>query len=251
MTTRLAVAITVLLLCIASAVWAQTTFSDVPDDHPQADDIAYAVAQGWFAGYEDGTFRPDDTLIDRHVVTVFRRAFPDGVSRADLATVLRAGETALNATTPTTTPTVGTGSWKEFDGTGLHGDYEGYLVLSTSSSAEDWQFYPTLFIRCGVGNEAWDSVFIGTPFLLFNDIDTDTMTVAYRFSDQTQVTTDNGWRSSEDSDSTLFASSGFTRALQNTDGDHLYTSLRGRNDTESAEFDITGLDAVLEALDCI
>ena len=251
MTTRLAVAITVLLLCIASAVWAQATFSDVPDDHPQADDIAYAVAQGWFAGYEDGTFRPDDTLIDRHVVTVFRRAFPDGVSRADLATVLRAGETALNTTTPTTTPTVGTGSWKYVDGTGLHGDYEGYIVLSTSSSAEDWQFDPILVIRCGVGNEAWDDVFIGTQFLLFNDIDTDTMTVAYRFSDQTQVTTDNGWRSNEDSDSGLLASSGFISALENTDGDYLYTSLRGRNATESAEFDITGLDAVLEALDCI
>ena len=40
MTTRLTVAITVLLLGVASAVWAQTTFSDVPDDHPQADDIA-------------------------------------------------------------------------------------------------------------------------------------------------------------------------------------------------------------------
>ena len=263
MTTRLTVASTVLLLCVASAVWAQATFSDVPDDHPQADDIAYAVSQGWFAGYEDGTFRPDATLIDRHVVTVFRRAFPDGVSRADLATVLRAGQTALNtttptttpATTPTTTPTVGTGSWEYFDGTGLHGDYEGYRVTSTSSSAPDWEDRdPVLFVRCGVGNDEWDSVFIATPFLLFNDNTTDTMTVAYRFDDQTQVTTDNGWWSSEDSTSALFASSassGFARALQNTDGDYLYTSLRGRNDTESAEFDITGLDAVLEALDCI
>ena len=251
MATRLAVAITVLLLCIASAVWAQTTFSDVPDDHPQADDIAYAVAQGWFAGYEDGTFRPDATLIDRHVVTVFRRAFPDGVSRADLATVLRAGETALNATTETPPPTVGTGSWVYADGTGVHGDYEGYGVPATSSSAEDWEFTPTLIIRCGVGNDEWNSVFIGTPFLLFNDYDTGTMTVVYRFSDQTQATTDNGWWSTEDSDSALFAPSGFKSALQNTTGDYLYAFLRDSDNTERAEFDLTGLDAVLEALDCI
>jgi len=33
-------------------------------------------------------------------MTVFGRAFPDGVSRADLATILRAGEQALNSPTP-------------------------------------------------------------------------------------------------------------------------------------------------------
>ena len=35
-------------------------------------------------------------------MTVFGRAFPDGVSRADLATILRAGETALTTTTTAT-----------------------------------------------------------------------------------------------------------------------------------------------------
>ena len=157
MTTRLTVTITVLLLCVTSAVWAQTTFSDVPDDHPQADDIAYAVSQGWFAGYEDGTFRPDATLIDRHVVVVFRRAFPDGVTRADLATVLRAGQTALNTTTPTTTPSVGTGSWVHATGTGVYNHHEGHGVPSTSSSTEDWQRgHNHCCIRCGVGNHQWN-----------------------------------------------------------------------------------------------
>ena len=46
----------------ATAAWAVHTFSDVPDDHPQADDIAYAVEQGWFQGYPDGTFKPDRAL---------------------------------------------------------------------------------------------------------------------------------------------------------------------------------------------
>ena len=34
--------------------------------------------------------RPDDTLIDRHLVVVFRRALPMGVTGADSATFLRA-----------------------------------------------------------------------------------------------------------------------------------------------------------------
>ena len=247
---RVLVGVAMVLALSATAAWAVHTFSDVPDDHPQADDIAYAVEQGWFQGYPDGTFKPDRALATHQAVTVFGRAFPDGVSRADLATILRVGQTALTTTTPTTMPTVGTGRWTYFDGTGIHGDYEGYFVPSTSSSAYDWQLTPTLYIRCGVENDEWDSAFISTPFLIFDDNDTDTATVVYRFSDQSKATTDNGWWSSEDSESALFASSGFISALRNTDGDTLYTNLQDRFKTEQAEFDITGLDTVLKALDC-
>ena len=95
----------VLLAVSATAVWAVAGFSDVPEDHPQAEDIQYAVDQGWFQGYPDGSFKPDRTLSTQQAVTVFGRAFPDGVSRADLATILRAGEVALNAPTTTTTAT--------------------------------------------------------------------------------------------------------------------------------------------------
>ena len=251
MARKVIVGVLLVLLVGAGVAWAQVQFTDLGETHPQYDDIQYAVEQGWFEGYPDGSFRPDRKLTTNQAVTVFGRAFPDGVSRADLATILRAGQTALNATTTTAERTVGTGLWEYFDGTGIHGDFEGYFVPSTSSSAEDWQRAPSLYVRCGVVNDEWDGVFITTPFLLFNDFDTDTMTVVYRFSNQAQATTDNGWWSDEDSNSGVFASSGFIGALKNTDGDYLYTSLRDRFSTEAAEFDITGLDAVLEALDCI
>lgn len=93
---RVVAVVCVLLAVSVATAWATHSFSDVPDDHPQAGDIAYAVQKGWFQGYDDGTFRPDNTLIDRHVVVVFRRAFPQGVTRADLATILRAGDQVLN-----------------------------------------------------------------------------------------------------------------------------------------------------------
>ena len=51
----------VLLAVPATAVWAVAGFSDVPEDHPQAEDIQYAVDQGWFQGYPDGSFTRQDT----------------------------------------------------------------------------------------------------------------------------------------------------------------------------------------------
>lgn len=91
----------IVVVAIPGVVWAATTFTDLDETHPQYDDIAYAVEQGWFAGYPDGTFRPDRRLTTRQAVTVFERAFPQGVSRADLASILRAGEERLTATSTT------------------------------------------------------------------------------------------------------------------------------------------------------
>lgn len=103
----------VVLAVSATAALATHNFSDVPDDHPQAGDIAYAVEKGWFAGYPDGTFRPDDTLIDSHIVIVFRRAFPMGVTRADLATILRAGDEVLNPIGSTSADSTDQACWHD------------------------------------------------------------------------------------------------------------------------------------------
>ena len=77
MAKRVAVMVCLMLAVTVTAAWATHTFSDVPDDHPQAADIAYAVEKGWFQGYDDGTFRPDNTLIDRPR----RDRVPSSVSR--------------------------------------------------------------------------------------------------------------------------------------------------------------------------
>ena len=77
-------------------------FDDVAESHPQSGDIAYAVEQGWFQGYPDGTFRPDRTITPTQIATVVSRAFPAGSTRADLATFMRKGIQALNDLTPPT-----------------------------------------------------------------------------------------------------------------------------------------------------
>jgi len=37
-------------------------FSDVPREHPHSEAIAYVEAEGIVSGYEDGTFRPEETI---------------------------------------------------------------------------------------------------------------------------------------------------------------------------------------------
>ena len=71
-------------------------FGDVPDTHPDSDAIAYAVAKGWFRGYKDGTFRPDTSITGDHIDVVLRRAFPNGSTRADMATFLVGGAAAVS-----------------------------------------------------------------------------------------------------------------------------------------------------------
>ena len=51
-----------LLVRLAPDVRATASFSDVPANYWAADAIAKATSLGWIAGYEDGTFRPDNSL---------------------------------------------------------------------------------------------------------------------------------------------------------------------------------------------
>ncbi len=89
-------------LAVFGAVPALTStharFPDVPADHPQRAVISYAVHQGWFQGYPDGAFKPGQAISDSQVASVFSRAFPDGVTRAEMAAVMKAG--VLELATP-------------------------------------------------------------------------------------------------------------------------------------------------------
>ena len=106
----------IIAVVFPGVVWAATKFSDLDEAHPQYDDIAYAVEQGWFVGYPDGTFKPDRKLTTHQAVTVFGRAFPEGVSRADLASILKAGEERLATTTTSTTAAATDDAWCATDG---------------------------------------------------------------------------------------------------------------------------------------
>lgn len=93
----LVVSTIVLIMTVGGIAIAATKFSDVDQTHPQYRDIEFAVEQGWFQGYGDGTFRPDRAITDKQIAIVIKRAFPDGASRADLATFLRGGAQRLAA----------------------------------------------------------------------------------------------------------------------------------------------------------
>ena len=134
--------ITVLSLTVGSLVaYANDWFTDVPADHTQADDIQYAVDQGWFQGYEDGTFRPDNRLTTYQVVTVFERAFPDGPTRADLATILRAGKEQLD-NLPIVIDKNNLGNWI------FESNPEKTFARVTSAGQYDFSDPHILYVRC-------------------------------------------------------------------------------------------------------
>lgn len=82
------------LAVLAAPVLAQTTFTDVSDD-PDREAILYAARKGWFEGYEDGTFRPDQKISSNQLGAVVSRAFPDGETRGRVAAFMKAGEAGL------------------------------------------------------------------------------------------------------------------------------------------------------------
>lgn len=92
---RIAIALVVLGMVTAAAVVAQISFSDVPEGHEQKEAIEFAVRNGWFLGYPDGSFRPDRAITSQQITTVMQRAFPEGATRADVATFMQAGYQAL------------------------------------------------------------------------------------------------------------------------------------------------------------
>ena len=109
---RVVLAVGMAMLVGGGVAVSQTAwFSDVPPGHPQTADIQTARDRGWFQGYDDGTFRPNQIIPDRQLTKVLRRAFPEGRTRADLATFMRGGEQALGgeivtAISPSPTTTI-------------------------------------------------------------------------------------------------------------------------------------------------
>lgn len=79
----------------AGMALGQTTFSDAGSD-PRSEDIHYAAAQGWFQGYPDGSFRPDQEISETQLAQVIRRARP-GMTRGDAAVFIRGGMDRLQA----------------------------------------------------------------------------------------------------------------------------------------------------------
>ncbi len=86
--TAIAVAAAVLL---AVPVFAQIQFSDVAGDNPHRDDINYVAGERWFLGYRDGTYKPDQKITPAQMTNVLTRAFEEGITRAEFASFMTAG----------------------------------------------------------------------------------------------------------------------------------------------------------------
>ena len=151
----------------------------------------------------------------------------------------------LIATNPD--PEDSTGSWIRFTGANVDGELTGYSLLGEASGDHD---FAALYVRCSSSGD--QDVFIGTDELLFNDNDTDRITLLYRIAGGAQQSA--SWWSDEDFDSSLFslAPGSFATWLSfsATTSETLYVSASDRYDTFSASFTLTGLHAVLEALPC-
>ena len=86
--TAIAVVAAVLL---AVPVFAQIQFSDVSADNPHRDDINYVAGERWFLGYRDGTYKPDQKITPAQMTNVLTRAFEEGITRAEFASFMTAG----------------------------------------------------------------------------------------------------------------------------------------------------------------
>ena len=86
--TMIAVAAAVL---VAVPVVAQIQFSDVPSDNPHRDDINYVAGERWFVGFRDATFKPDQNITPAQMTRVLTRAFDEGITRAEFASFMVAG----------------------------------------------------------------------------------------------------------------------------------------------------------------
>lgn len=68
-----------------------TKFSDVTKEHRLYNGIRIAEIEGWFAGYPDGTLKPDQVITANQIAAVVQRLYPDGATRAEVANFLAAG----------------------------------------------------------------------------------------------------------------------------------------------------------------
>lgn len=79
------------LVLLSVPVVAQIQFSDVETDNPHRDDINNVARERWFVGYRDGTYKPDQNISPSEMTRVLSRAFDEGITRAEFASFLVAG----------------------------------------------------------------------------------------------------------------------------------------------------------------
>ena len=86
--TRIAIT-AILAAALALPVIAQATrFPDVPATHFRQADIEAVASRGWFIGKSDGTYDPEGAITSGQMALVIGRRFPNGMTRAEFASLL-------------------------------------------------------------------------------------------------------------------------------------------------------------------
>ena len=143
----------------------------------------------------------------------------------------------------------GIGAWEYFDGENVNGSYVGYSLVADSHDGYSFELAPLLVVRCGVGDNANNWIFVGTPWLLHGG--DNQASISYRFSGDATATNE-AWSSNEEFDSTVAPiSNRFQERLSGASGTLFmaFTSLWD-GDTNTATFEVTGAPNVFAALDC-
>lgn len=270
-----------IVAALAIAVLAQPFFSDVPDDHPHAASIIYTADKGWFFGYDDGTFRPDQAITPTQMAAVLARVFPDGLTRGEFATFLTDRHNNIIDTTDTTipmgetprpgddtNPTTTTGepddtdepeattttdperdirSWVYFEGQGADaGKYRGYRLRSTIDSEQPPQGGSHLWLKCGIADDSFNEHFIRSEWWITDRDRRGETTVDYWFTDRTN--TEEQW---EAINMSVTPSDGFLDVLTRTTATWLYIDIDTKQGFETIEFVLAGLSEVLDELACL
>ena len=68
---------------------AKSAFQDVPETHWAKDAIASASSKGWIKGYEDGTFRPDKTILRSEAVKVLNAVLGRSAAAQETKNLIR------------------------------------------------------------------------------------------------------------------------------------------------------------------
>ena len=106
---RIVAALVAALMATATAaVLAQgERFPDVNADNPHYEDIEWVAkpVRGYFGGYPDGSFKPDRTITPAQMERVLRRAFSNGMSRAEFASFIVGGIQRMRSAQTTTATT--------------------------------------------------------------------------------------------------------------------------------------------------
>ena len=80
-----------ILVNLTSDAPADASFTDVPDDYWAAEAIAKAATLGWIAGYDDGTFKPENTLTRAEACAIMNRVAQRSGDSGQAAALLALG----------------------------------------------------------------------------------------------------------------------------------------------------------------